>query len=187
MPRPLSRMLIEPSTWMETLIRYCAFHPSFYQTVIDDHPIVHVVHVRLEYDAIKHWAHENYMAEEAFYNLLAQKYIEAIEQHMDGGVVLVLSYNRDNRVVDCLDEMNRPYIFIEKDQTRGREWNAVRDMAVAEKYGNGVFIGNFDMYRMQVSTYSYFLMKKCHHFQKHVLIDIERIHEEPLVVLPTIC
>ena len=131
----------EQIVWMETLIRHCACHPSFYQTVIDDHPIVHVVHVRLEYDAIKHWAHENHMTEEAFYNLLAQKYIEAIEQHMEGGVVLVLSYNRDNRVVDCLDEMNRPYIFIEKDQTRGREWNAVQDMAVAEKYGNGVFIG----------------------------------------------
>lgn len=40
---------------------------------------------------------------------------------------------------------------------------------------------SFDKYRMQGSTYSYFLMKKCR-FQKHVLIDIERIHEEPLVV-----
>lgn len=167
--------------WMETLLRYCHFHPSFYQEIVLDHPLVHVVHVRLEYDAIKHWAYENHMEENVFYNLLAEKYLEAIKQHMEGGVVLVLSYNRDNRVVDCLDEMNRPYIFIEKDKSKGREWNAVRDMAAAEQYGNGIFIGNFDKYRMQGSTYSYFLMKKCS-FQKHVLIDIERIYEEPLVM-----
>lgn len=167
--------------WMETLLGHCSFHPFFYQTVLD-YPLVHVIHVRLEYDAIKHWAYENHMAEEAFYNLLADKYLEAIQRYMKGGVVLVLSYNRDNRVVDCLEEMKRPYLFIEKDKTRGREWNGVRDMAIAEKYGNGVFIGNFDKYRMQGSTYSYFLMKKCSRFQKHVLIDIERIHQEPLVV-----
>lgn len=168
--------------WMETLLRHCPFHPSFYQqSIVADHPLVHVVHVRLEYDAIKHWACENHMTEVAFYDLLAEKYLEAIQRHMEGGVVLVLTHNRDNRVVDCLDAMKRPYVFLEKDPTKGREWNAVRDMAAAEQYGNGVFIGNFDKHRMQGSTYSYFLMKKCR-FQKHVLMDIERIHEEPLVV-----
>jgi hypothetical protein len=137
----------------------------------------------MEYDAIKHWARENHMAEDIFYNLLGQKYTDTIEKHIEGGgILLVLSYNRDNPVVDYLDRMKRPYVFMEKDTTQGREWNAVRDMAVAEQYGNGVFIGNFDKYRMQGSTYSYFLMKKCC-FQKHVLIDIERVDEDPLVVM----
>ena len=99
---------------------------------------------------------------------------------MKDGVVLILSHNRDNYVVDRLEEMKRPYLFLEKDMTQGREWNAVKDMSMAEKYGNGVFIGNFDIYRMQGSTYSYFLMKRCQ-FKKHVLIDIERIDEEPFV------
>lgn len=166
--------------WMESLLHHCRFQTPFYRTItsLDDYPLVHVVHVRLEYDAIRHWARENHMAEEPFYNLLAEKYLQAIEQHMEGGVVLVLSYNRDNRVVDGLEEKKRPYVFLEKDSTKGREWNAVRDMAIAEKYGNGVFVGNFDTYRMQGSTYSYFLMKRCR-FQKHVLIDIERVEEKP--------
>lgn len=167
--------------WMVSLLHHCPFEGHFYQQpIVENHDVVHVIHVRLEYDAIRHWAYENQMAEEPFYNLLSDKYLTAIKEHMRDGIVLVLSYNRDNYVVDRLDEMKRPYLFIEKNTKKGREWNAVRDMAIAEKYGNGVFIGNFDIYRMQGSTYSYFLMKKCR-FQKHVLIDIERIHEKPFV------
>lgn len=51
--------------------------------------------------------------------------------------------------------------------------NGVRDMAIAGcLLAISINIG---------STYSFFLMKKCSSFQKHVLIDIERIHQEPLV------
>lgn len=168
--------------WMETFLRHFSFHPKFYTKKNIYNPLVHVIHVRLEYDAIKHWANENKMDNEAFYNTLAEKYIQAIEQHVQNGVIMVLSYNSDNRVVDWLKETGREYFFIEKDKSQGREWNAIRDIVAAETYGNGVFIGNFDIYRMQGSTFSYFLMKKCKNFQKHVLVDIERIHEEPFVI-----
>jgi hypothetical protein len=167
--------------WMETLLRSCPFHPSFYR---DPSPgrTVHVVHARLEPDSVRHWARENHMPEDAFHDLLADKYIQSISRHMDdGGVILVLSYEKDNRVVDHLAKTGRPYLFLEKEKDNGREWNAVRDMAFAETCGNGVFLGNFDLYRMQGSTYSYFLMKKCR-FQTCVLVDIERIQEDPLVL-----
>lgn len=167
--------------WFERLLQCFSFHKNFYTMDLGVSGVVHVVHVRLEYDATRHWARENNMGETDFYDTLANKYIQAIQEHMDEGVVMVLSYNSDNRVVDWLREENRLYIFIEKNQSHGREWNAAQDMSMAEKYGNGVFIGNFDAYRMQGSTFSYFVMKKAR-FQKHVLIDIERIHEEPLIL-----
>lgn len=168
--------------WMETLLQKCPFHPTFYQKMLyTEDKIVHVIHARLEYDASKHWARENKMGEEEFYNYISSQYIKAIEEHMIGGIIMVLTYHEDNRVIEWLKETKRPYIFIKKNTSQGREWNAVIDMAMCEKYGNGVFIGNFDIYRMQGSTYSYFLMKKCD-FQKQILIDIERIKEEPLIL-----
>lgn len=173
----------EQIKWLETMIRCFSFHEKFYHhhPCLEQHHTVHVVHVRLEYDATRHWARENKMEETTFYNLLAKKYISAIQQHMTNGIIMILSYHRDNRVVDWLVENKMPHIFLEKDASKGREWNAAHDMAMAEKYANGVFIGNFDLYRMQGSTFSYFVMKKAR-FQKHVLIDIERIHEEPMIL-----
>lgn len=166
-----------PLRWMENLVRVFSFHSMFYNSCLSDTTsIVHVAHIRLEPDAIRHWSKENHMSEEAFHDLLFAKYIHAIQQHMQDGRILILSYHH-NRVVRWLEENHRSFFFIEKEKKKGREWNAILDMVLAEKYGNGVFLGNFDVYRTQGSTFSYFLMKRCR-FQKSVLIDIERIHEE---------
>lgn len=173
--------------WMETLVKQFKFHPSFYTqqltfdtTQVTPQDTVNIIHVRLEYDGIRHWAKENGLPEADFYNLLSQKYIDAITNHIYTGLILVLSHNSDNNVVGWLKDTHRPFIFVEKDHSQGREYNAICDMVLCEKYGNGVFIGSFDIYRMQGSTYSYFLMKRCA-FQKNILIDIERIHEEPFI------
>lgn len=169
--------------WMNTLIRMMYFHPALCPSEdvnFFKHKTIHVAHIRLEYDAIRHWANENKMETVPFYNLLADKYIEAITQHVVDGQLLVLSHNSDNRIVEWLTETGRDFIFIEKDKSRGREYNAAQDMSRAMTHGNGTFIGNFDMFRMQGSTFSYFLMMKCR-FQKRVLIDIERIHEDIVV------
>lgn len=170
--------------WMNTLLRVLRFHRSYSPPalILPAEP-VHVVHVRLEYDAIKHWASENDMTPVAFYDQLAMKYISALSRHASTGRILVLSHNSDNRVVEWLKETKRPFLFVEKDKTNGRERNAVSDMVLALAYGNGVFIGNFDIYRMQGSTFSYFLMKKGR-FKKHVLIDIERIHQDAFISIP---
>lgn len=165
--------------WMDNLARIFSFHPSFYQYSLfglSTTTLVHVAHVRLEPDAICHWSKENNMSQDAFRDLLVGKYIGAIQRHMSDGVVLVLSYDH-NPVVQWLEEKNRAFFFVGKEKKKGREWSAIEDMCLAEKYGNGVFLGNFDSYRMQGSTFSYFLMKRCR-FQKSVLIDIERIHED---------
>jgi hypothetical protein len=168
--------------WMNRLIQTFWFHPRLYYDPLYiwkgvNGSRVHVIHVRLEYDAICHWAKENKMSREEFYECLSHKYTRAIETHVHDGVLLVLSHNSDNKVVQWLKETGRSYVFVEKQRSLGRECAAVYDMMNAVAHGNGVFIGNFDIYRMQGSTFSYFLMKKCR-FQKHVLIDIERIHQD---------
>ena len=76
------------------------------------------------------------------------------------------------------------FVIQKKDPSRGREINAVSDMVMAEKYGNGVFIGNYDLYRNQGSSFSNLLMCRCR-FVMHILIDIERITESPLVYNPS--
>lgn len=169
--------------WMNTLIKMLGFHARLgdgdryrWEGVGDDLR-VHVIHVRLEYDAICHWAKENKMSREEFYECLADRYIRAIETHVRNGILLVLSHNSDNKVIDWLKTTERSYVFVEKDGSLGRECAAMYDMMNAVAHGNGVFIGNFDIYRMQGSTFSYFLMKKCS-FEKHILIDIERIHQD---------
>jgi len=148
---------------METLLKNMYFHPRFYQQAlpIEKGERVHVIHVRLEYDASKHWSRENKMPPEKFYDLLAQKYIDYIQKHMDGGVILALSHNSDNAVIDWMKKTGRPYVFVEKSQDTGRELCGVGDMALAEKYVDGVFIGNFDIYKRHGSTFSFFLMKRC--------------------------
>lgn len=171
--------------WMETLLKNMYFHPRFYQQAlpIEKGEKVHVIHVRLEYDASKHWSRENKMPPDRFYDLLAQKYIDCIQKHMNGGIIMALSHNSDNAVIDWIKETGRPYVFVEKDKDAGRELCGAGDMALAEKHADGVFIGNFDIYKRQGSTFSFFLMKRCR-FQKHVLIDLDRIHEDPYIDTP---
>lgn len=176
----------ERMQWMETLMKNMYFHPKLYQQVlsIGKRERVHVIHIRMEYDASKYWSRENSMPADTFYDLLAQKYIDCIQEHITDGVILALSHNSNNAVIDWMKKTGRPYFFVEKSADTGRELCGAGDMALAEKYANGIFIGCFDIYKKQGSTFSFFLMKRCR-FHKHVLIDLDRIYEEPYVDIPS--
>ena len=181
-----------------TILRKIRFHPSFYK----EHPTMtigslssspgrtHILHLRVEPDAIAHWSFYNRMSEPIFEKALHTKYIEILHTHLlhesvrqEGDRVLVLSYSESNPVLDVLKEKNYPYQFIQKNRHQGREWNAIVDLTTAQTRGNGILIGNFNLSLLRGSTFSYMLlhtiMKKV---EKCVLIDLDQLSNEPSVI-----
>lgn len=182
----LYESLAESRVWHENLMQRLPLHPRFYEEARSwaermPNP-VHVLHLRMEDDAILHWSKQNKMAPDMFRGTLASKYIDVLTTHngVRKGSVLVLSYNEDNAVLDWLESQNIPYVQLEKDRTKGREWNAARDLVIAEMLGNGILIGALDYYRMQGSTFTHYLMQRMKAMYT-VLIDIERIREKPVI------
>jgi hypothetical protein len=185
----------------ESILHKIRFHPAFYRPhpllmhgdiVPSDSSRTHVMHLRIESDAIIHWSAKNKMNEEAFKKSLCEKYIDILKIHIlhpnnrrPGDRLFVLSYSESNPVLDFLNEQNYPYFFINKDRYRGREWNAAIDLVTASNLCNGVFIGNFNIDRLDGSTFSYMLytlLKKKQENILSVMIDLDHIDETPIVI-----
>lgn len=181
----LYESLAESRLWHENLIRRLPLRQEFYEEARQyshlEQP-VHVLHLRMEDDALLHWSKQNRMMPIPFRDTLSEKYINVLKHHnyVRKGTILVVSYSDDNPVMDWLSSENINFLHLKKDKTKGREWNAARDLTIAETLGNGILIGALDYYRMQGSTFTHYLMKRMPAFYT-VLIDIERIRENPVV------
>ena len=180
----------------DDIMRKIRFHPSFYKErpmnmVVGPRPKgrMHVLHLRVEPDGIAHWSHYNRMSHSAFEEALHRKYIDILDTHLlhpgawqEGDHMLVLSYSESNPVLDHLKEKGCPYMLIEKNRCRGREWNAIVDMAMATSKGDGFFFGNFNLYLLRGSTFSYVLHTLMKHRKKSILIDLDELTNKPIVV-----
>lgn len=181
---------IEPATWFHHLLNKIVFHTYFHNIVnkftvenrIDVMKPVHVIHLRLEPDAIYHWSKQNNITPQEFYQVLCNKYIKILSEHhfIKSGTVIILSYTEEGPVFDWLTKNNISFVCIPKNRTHGREWNAVLDIVLAKTYANGVLVGSVDPFRMQGSSFTYFLMHMLNPVYT-ILIDIERISEKELI------
>jgi len=147
---------------------------------IDINKKINVLHLRLEEDAIKHWAVQNQLSEDDFKNKLEEKYIDAIKCHINkDDQTIILSGSLSNRVTEFLKNNNYNFMFSEKFFV-GREKNAIVDLLIA-KNCNNVFLGNYNMQRCTGSTFSYFIDKVLTDVTKKMYIDLDRINEDLVV------
>jgi len=147
---------------------------------IDINKKINVLHLRLEEDAIKHWAVQNKLSEDDFKNKLEEKYITAIKCHINkDDETILLSGSLSNGVTEFLKNNNYNFMFSEKFFS-GREQNAIVDLLIA-KNCNGVFLGNYNMRKCTGSTFSYYIDKILIDGVKKMYIDLDRINEDLVV------
>jgi hypothetical protein len=142
---------------------------------------MNIIHLRLEQDAIEHWAKKNKMEEAVFKEYIQNKYIQIIENYVDkNDKNILLSYSTKNKVIDYLELNNYKYYFIKKKIYLGREINAMIDLLISGNCNN-LFIGNFNMKKLNGSTFSYLISQKLNTNIKQIFIDLDNIENDAVV------
>ena len=115
---------------------------------------INTIHLRLEDDAIKHWATENgYTDLNLYKNLLENIYIENISKYINkNDITLFISGNYDNNVIKYMIDNNYKFILTPK-FCDDRDVSAIIDLHIGQ-YCNNVYIGVFE------STFSYALLTR---------------------------
>jgi len=189
-----------PISDFESILGKIRFHPSFYRKrpvlmsgseSADSTCRTHVIHLRIEPDAISHWSAKNNISKEDFEKTLCSRYIDTLKTHVlnkncrrPSDRILVLSYSESNPVLDFLKNEEYPYFSFYKDRYRGREWNAITDLVGASNLCNGIFIGNFDLDRVDGSTFSYILYTRLKKKKEvlSILINLDHVYQAPCVI-----
>jgi hypothetical protein len=139
---------------------------------------INVIHLRLEPDAIKHWSRQNNMSLPLFKNIIENKYINIINKYINKkNMNILLTYSTENGVIDFLKKNGYNYYISSKNQEWGRELNAIKDTAMIDLCNN-IFIGNFNLEKLNGSSLSYFLLNKMKSKNinvKKFLIDLDHI------------
>jgi hypothetical protein len=152
------------------------FRPTIPYPVLP-HSMVHVLHLRIEDDAIRHWSHLNRMTASEYRSRLINMYITKIQESMMqmGGCLLILSSIMDSPIHHFLREKGVPFFQQEKDPALGREEHALRDLLLAEQCCNSVLMINFDIPTMKGSSFSYMLFRRCTRATRTVFIDLDHV------------
>jgi hypothetical protein len=168
----------------DNILKNIVFEDVFYEwsdcfiknNKINTNEKINVLHLRLEDDAVIHWARQNKMNPESFRSIIENKYINIIKKCIDKeDNNIILSYSTENKVIDFLKENDYKYYITDKIIDDGREINALRDFIIGN-ICNNIFIGNFNLDYLNGSTLSYYLIKKLQ--EKNItfeLVDLDRI------------
>jgi len=141
---------------------------------IDMNSKINLIHLRLEEDAIKFWSKKNYMSQSDFKLFLERKYINLIENYFSKtDIIIILSHSFSNNVIDFLNENNYNYQFIHKFYD-DREKNAIVDLLVS-KCCNNIFIGNFNIFNLTGSTFTYYVSRCMQNKALKIFIDLDNI------------
>lgn len=133
---------------------------------------INCIHLRLEDDAIEHWAKENKMFPNNFKKIIEDKYIDAITRNLKKeDVTLILSNNYDNRVIQFLRENNYNYIETQK-MSDYRDVAAIYDLHCGQ-YCNNVYIFVYD------SSFSYTLLYRIFDQAKIKPVELNYILQTP--------
>jgi hypothetical protein len=117
---------------------------------------VNCIHLRLEEDAIIHWAKINNISHDEFKYIIEEKYINEIKENlMKDDNTIILSGNYENRVIQFLKENGYNFLLTPK-MDKNRDVSAIYDLHIGE-YCNNVYIYVFD------STFSVFLGYRLHY------------------------
>jgi hypothetical protein len=129
---------------------------------------INCIHLRLEEDAVEHWARENKMSPMDFKRIIEDKYIDAITRNLKKeDATLILSDNYDNRVIHFLRENG--YYFIETQKMRkDREVAAIYDLHIGQ-YCNNVYILVYD------SSFSYTLLYRIYEQTRFKPVELNYI------------
>lgn len=138
---------------------------------------INVLHLRLEQDAIDHWSKMNSMDPIIFKHIIEQTYIKLIKRYVNKDEMnVILSYSTQNSVIDFLKDNQYLYCFTDKLDI-GREVNAAIDLNIGCNLCNNLFIGNFNLFHLNGSSLSYYLINKYREKSnvKMALIDLDHI------------
>jgi hypothetical protein len=141
---------------------------------------INILHLRLEDDAINHWSSINNMTNIEFKNYIENKYINIIKKYItpDEGIIILTS-SSSNEVIEFLKNNNYNYKLTTKFFDE-RDKNAIVDLLIS-KICNNIFIGNFNLEKLNGSTYSYYITQHLNSDVKKILIDLDRIKESEIL------
>lgn len=139
-----------------------------------------LLHLRIEEDGITHWSRMNHMSADLFRTTIVDKYIHLVKTYIKPGVpTFIMTYKvDDNPVIEYMKQAGYKYIILSKEDSMGREYNAVIDFVAAEMACNGIFIGNVDGSSFSYSLMTRMLQNKPGRMKRLVSIDLDRITQE---------
>jgi len=172
----------------EDIIRHLSFHRVFQEMANEFLGKINkksnrrnVVHLRIENDSIQHYSKMCKMTEAEFLKIAEEKYISLIQKHFSREEeIILLSYSTQNGVIDFLKKNKYSYHFIEKDRSKGREWNAILDLHIALACNN-TFIGGWNPQKLNGSTFSYIISQKLSKEVKKVMLDLDFIQNDEII------
>lgn len=142
---------------------------------------INVIHLRLEDDAINHWSKMNNMTNIEFKNYIEKKYINIIKKYITiDERIIILSSSSSNQVIKFLKNKKYKYKLTKKFFNE-REKNAIVDLLIS-KICNNIFIGNFNLEKLNGSTFSYYITQYMNSGVKKILIDLDRIKEHETLI-----
>lgn len=142
---------------------------------------INVIHLRVEQDAINHWAEYNKMSLIDFESNLIQKYIELINKYIQKeDLTIIISNSINNPVIDYLNVNSYNYLITIK-HFPDREFNAIVDLLIS-KNANNIFIGCFDHKLLKGSTFSYYIGELLSKQVIKIFIDLDNIHSDVNVI-----
>jgi len=175
--QPSLRIQNDQTEFTKGIFRNIVFQRQFYQksaeyiTTIREknkNKNINCIHLRLEDDAVEHWASENKMSPVDFKRIIEDKYIDAITQKLKKeDTTLILSDNYENRVIQFLRENGYNYIKTQK-MSQDREVAAIYDLQIGQ-YCNNVYILVYD------SSFSYTLLYRIYEQTKFKPVELNYI------------
>jgi len=168
-------------TNFDYILKNICFNSKFMKIIPYFKDKINVLHLRIENDAINHWSKQNKMSPTFFQTYIEDKYINLIQKHvLQTDANIILTYSENNRVIDYLKNNNYKYYISDKNPDVGREVNAISDLLISEKCNN-IFIGGFNIEKLNGSTFSYCIIQKMNPSVKKILIDLDRIQNKEYI------
>jgi hypothetical protein len=173
--QPSLRIQNDQTDFTKGIFRNIVFQSKFMQRAneyiqrnIKINKNINCIHLRLEEDAVQHWAKENKISTEDFKRIIEDKYIDAITKNLKkDDATLILSDNYDNRVIEFLRENGYNYFKTQK-MSDEREVAAIYDLHIGQ-YCNNVYILVYD------SSFSYTLLYRIYEQSKFKPVELNYI------------
>ena len=171
------------------LLRCIRFQKVFYdlaqelysEHISGDEPL-HVVHFRIEGDAIVHWCVMNKMSREIFSQALYDQYRKAIATNIPpGSQIVALTGETSHPLLHELGEQYRISTFDTRKLTAerlgftGREICAIIDLILGSQC-SGVFVGCHNFILKRGSTFSFTLWQLMKNVERGVFMDLDDIN-----------
>ena len=169
----------DQSEFCTSFLKHLTFQPKFVlsaQNFIVNNvktQNINCIHLRLEYDALKHWSKENNMSMREFKRIMEDRYISEIKLAIDKrDTTIVLASNYDNRVIKYLLDNNYNIIMTPKIDEY-RDIAAIYDLHIGQ-YCNNVYIFLYDSSFSFTLLYRIYELFKIKPIMLHMHFEVEK-------------